>query len=271
MIKREGDGSLVTGINSGYPSSTASVTGKMGCEYDARQVGEKISVKPTISGGSCLHCFAHTKSDLKSLTESQVNEISHSKQGKSFKKNDVLIAQGGLVDHIFCIRAGLVRLDSVGNDGHSVTLGFLEGGDLVGLGPVLAKQSSHFSATVVEPTYACAVPANMLARMVKETPQIALDYATTLLKELKSTQNRLLSSVDKDVEGRVAEALIYFKSSFPDYQFTRKELGEWAGTTTESAIRTLGDFESRGLIKQSGRSVEIVEMPELQSLAGIFV
>lgn len=270
-MKRDVEGNLVAGINAGQSSSQASVTTNVHCEHDVGHLNEKKSVKTNMSGGSCLHCLAHSKSELRSLTESQVNEISHAKQGRSYKKNEVLIAQGAAVENIFCIRAGLVRLDAIGNDGHSVTLGFLEGGDLVGLGPVLAKQTSHFSATVVEPTYACTVPAGMLARMATETPKMALDYTTTLLRELKSTQQRLVSSVDKDVEGRVAEALIYFKTTFPEYQFTRKELGEWAGTTTESAIRTLGDFESRGLIKQDGRSVEILEMSELQSLAGIFV
>lgn len=173
-----------------------------------------------------------------------------------------------MVSHVFCLRSGLVKLESTGEDGHSVTVGFVKGGDLLGLGSVLSRAPSQISAVAIEDTYSCSFSSTFFHQILKDTPDLAMKYMGSLFQELRETRQRLLSGVGKDVASRVAEALVYLKANYPDHNFTRREIAEWAGTTTESVIRTLSQFEDEGLILQNGRQITIQDAIRLRHSAG---
>jgi CRP-like cAMP-binding protein len=63
--------------------------------------------------------------------------------------------------------------------------------------------------------------------------------------------------VDKAAPERIAEAVLFLKENFADQSWTRKDIAEWAGTTPETVMRTLADFEEEGLIAQIGRKIEV--------------
>jgi len=70
---------------------------------------------------------------------------------------------------------------------------------------------------------------------------------------------------------RIAEALLFLREHFHEKNWTRKEISEWAGTTTETVIRTLADFEEEGLINQTGRLITILNREALLQKANISV
>jgi CRP-like cAMP-binding protein len=193
------------------------------------------------------------------------------KHPRKFKKGEKLFDQSDLLNFVFCFREGLVKLETVGEQGKTVTVGFIKGGDSLGIGSVLSNQPVSYSATAIEDTQACTFKGEVFRQVLRDSPDLAIKYMTDLFKELRMIQGRLLSGVDKDVPARVAEALLYFVTNIPDHKFTRKELADWAGTTPESVIRTLGDFEKENLIAQIGRRVEIRDAARLKELAGIIV
>jgi CRP-like cAMP-binding protein len=220
---------------------------------------------------SCRHCASFQTSGFDLIsTENQVR-LDNYKQSRHFIKNEKIFDQGDLVQHVYCLRGGLVKLESVGHDGSAMTLGFVRGGDLLGMGGVLSNQPSTISATAVEDTYACSFSAEFMRQILKDSPELSMLYMSKLFNELRETQQRLLSGVEKEVPSRVAEALIYLKSNYPNHQFTRKEIAEWAGTTTESVIRTLSHFEDEGLIEQAGRHIAISNARALSERAGALI
>ena len=80
-----------------------------------------------------------------------------------------------------------------------------------------------------------------------------------LSEDLKLADSKWTDQMDKDVPQRVAEAIIYLQDHFEHQNWTRKEIAEWAGTTPESVIRTLSQFEKAGLIDQTdGRNIKIL-------------
>jgi CRP-like cAMP-binding protein len=223
--------------------------------------------KPT----GCNHCVSFKKAGLHLASEDKVANMSQMKQPRHFKKNEIIFSQGETLSHVYCLRSGLVKLETVGEEGRTQAMGFISGGSILGFGLVLSKLPSNITAVALEDTYACAVSAELFTDIVAKTPDLAMMYLSDMFKELRSTQSRLLNGVDKDVASRVAEALVYLKNSFPDHNFTRKEIAEWAGTSTESVIRTLSTFEDEGLITQQGRHIHITDPSRLNSTAGAII
>jgi CRP-like cAMP-binding protein len=218
---------------------------------------------------SCNHCQSFQSAGFSLLNSENQKKLDNFKQSKHFKKNEIIFSPGSMPTHVYCLRSGLVKLEMVGEEGHTVTLGFMKGGDILGLAGVLSKGPMNIYATAIEDTYACAFAAHFFHQILQDTPELAMHYLSNMFNELRQTQQRLLSGVDKDVYARVAEALVFLKANYPNHTFTRKEIAEWAGTTTESVIRTLSQFEDDGLIAQTGRQIQIRDLGRLNHSAGV--
>ncbi|MCK6599626.1 MAG: helix-turn-helix domain-containing protein, partial [Bdellovibrionaceae bacterium] len=63
------------------------------------------------------------------------------------------------------------------------------------------------------------------------------------------------------------EAILFLQDHFKDQLWTRKEIAQWAGTTPETVMRTLSQFEKEGLIDQSGRRIIIIKRDKIQEKA----
>ncbi len=220
---------------------------------------------------SCRQCQSFQTTGFHLLSNQNQALFDNFKHAHNFKKGEVLFDQNDNIGSVFCLRMGLIKLETMGREGKSVTVGFIKGGEVLGLGSVLANQPVSFSATAVEDTSTCTFKGEVFRQVLRDSPDLAIKFMTDAFKELRLLQSRLLSGVDKDVPCRVAEALIYFVGNIPEHKFTRKELADWAGTTPESVIRTLGHFEEEQIIAQIGRRVEIRDHSRLQEIAGIIV
>ena len=76
----------------------------------------------------------------------------------------------------------------------------------------------------------------------------------------------------KHLRGRVAHILLYFSkevyhSEEFDLPLSRKEIAEYVGMTTENVIRTLSEFRKDGILKIYGKTILIVQMDTLKSIA----
>ena len=68
---------------------------------------------------------------------------------------------------------------------------------------------------------------------------------------------------------RGAEALFFLKEKFGNKKWTRKDIAEWAGTTPETVMRTLSDFQSNKIIEQVGRDIHIRDRRSLLKAANL--
>ena len=59
---------------------------------------------------------------------------------------------------------------------------------------------------------------------------------------------------------------IYYALEF-DLPLSRKEMAEYVGMTTENVIRTLSEFRKDGILKIYGKTIQIVQMDTLKSIA----
>jgi CRP-like cAMP-binding protein len=106
-------------------------------------------------------------------------------------------------------------------------------------------------------------------QLVEKYPDIALQFLARISRELRQAEDRFRSSVDKAAPERIAEALLFLKENFADQAWTRKDIAEWAGTTPETVMRTLADFEEESLIAQKGRRIEIKDRKALLERANL--
>ena len=69
--------------------------------------------------------------------------------------------------------------------------------------------------------------------------------------------------LENQILSRTAQAIIYLKDLYPEHNWTRQEIANFCASTVSTVIKAMAELEDMGLIKQQGRSIEILKREEL--------
>ena len=100
-------------------------------------------------------------------------------------------------------------------------------------------------------------------------PELGLKMIGQLGSDLDQVESKWVDQIDKGAPARVADALLFLDEKFSHTSWTRKEIAEWAGTTTETVIRALAQFEKEGLISQNYKNFTILNKQKLMDRSGL--
>lgn len=178
---------------------------------------------------------------------------------------EVLFHIGEEPKGLYSIASGLMKLESTSAQGAAHTLRILGPGGSLGYRSLFANEKYHSSAVAMEHTEICFIPKALVLKFFNEHPEVAMKLLCHLSKDLKVAEDKWMDQMDKGAGERIAEALVFLQDHFQHQGWTRREIAEWAGTTPETVIRTLAQFEKEGLIDQSsGRQIKIISREKLK-------
>ncbi|HEY1079485.1 MAG TPA: Crp/Fnr family transcriptional regulator [Bdellovibrio sp.] len=185
-----------------------------------------------------------------------------------FKAGQVIFYAGNDPLGIFTIQSGLVKLEVTSTTGAAHTLRLVGPGGALGYRSMFASEPYHASAVAVEDCELCFVPKAEIMNIFKEHPELAMKLLSHISKDLRLAEEKWMDQMDKGAPERIAEALLFLQDHFTHQNWTRREIAQWAGTTPETVIRTLANFEKDGLIDQTdGRNIRILSRDKLRERA----
>jgi CRP-like cAMP-binding protein len=177
---------------------------------------------------------------------------------RRYKSGQTLFEAGGEPVGLYKVNEGLIKLDSISPTGASHTLRLIGPGGLVGYRALFAGENYYATAIAVEESVVSFVPKNEILALFRDHPEAAMQFLEFLSRDLRLAEAKWTGQMDKDAAARIADALLFLQHHFPQQNWTRKEIAQWAGTTPETVIRTLANFEKEGIIDQSeGRAIQI--------------
>jgi CRP/FNR family transcriptional regulator len=99
-----------------------------------------------------------------------------------------------------------------------------------------------------------------------------------LADNLRKAEEQITSLAQKNVRERMAEALLFFKATYGvndtdsaiNFNFSREEIADFVGTSTETAIRLLSDFKKENLINLEGKKIMILNNTKLAHISGLY-
>lgn len=182
-----------------------------------------------------------------------------------FKSGQVIFYSGNDPLGIFTIQKGLVKLEVTSPAGAAHTLRLIGPGGTLGYRSLFANEPYHASAVAVEDCELCFVPKAEIMNVFKSHPDLAMKLLSHISKDLRLAEEKWMGQMDKGASERIAEALLFLQDHFIHQNWTRREIAQWAGTTPETVIRTLSQFEKDGLIDQTdGRNIRILSKDRLR-------
>jgi CRP/FNR family transcriptional regulator len=226
---------------------------------------------------SCSLC--QNKSNLFCcLTIDEKENLSENKGSNFYKKGQSIFYEGNQSHGLFCIYKGKVKLSKLGENGKDQVVRFAKSGDVVGYRSLFSNEPYQATATAMEDTYVCHLSADGFMKLITANPKLSWEAMKLLSKDLKNAEQHLINITQKTVKERIAEALLILYKTFGftennltlDISLTRAEIGDIAGTTTETTIRTLAQLKKEGVIELNGKSISIPNINKLMNIAAIY-
>lgn len=242
------------------------------------QKPQKMSKKIKIEVPNCKDCKVKDCSALFcNLSIDELEKLSYYKQDNFYKKGQAIFTKGKKSSNLFCIHKGKVKVYKLGAEGKEQIVRFANTGDLLGYRSLLSEEPYQASAIAMEDSIICALSKHNFNEILRNNNNLALKTIHLLASDLKESEKKMIHITQKPVIERVSEALLILKEKFNfdvdgktlNISLTRREIGDIAGVTTETTIRTLSDLKKENIIHLKGKHIEITNLPKLVNFANI--
>ena len=206
------------------------------------------------------------------LAPEEVELVRASKTQVLFRRDDNLTKQGAFASYVLFIITGLAKQYLEGNGSKNYNLRIIRPGDFVGLSSVFSKNVFNYSSIAVTDCQVFLVEKDAIATVVKQNGMFAYNIIKRYCEQNTDLFNVIRNLNYKQMNGRMADTLLYIESLKPEYPevfqlLSRKDIAEFAGISTESAVKLLKNFEKDGLIKLNDKDITLVNQNALQEIS----
>jgi len=198
-------------------------------------------------------------------------------QSRKYRSGMTMCVEGEPATHLFIIVDGWVKVFSVTDDGHEITLALRGGGDVVGeaAGEIAGRRSATMQA--METVDALVVGYERFSSFLDTHPSanrayrraMALRYSDAdmmLRRRTAMSGAQRLASLLLELAGRHgSQADFGIELSLP---LSQEELASLVGTSRATVARALSNWRKRGFIRTGPRRIALIDLPALRRVAG---
>lgn len=182
------------------------------------------------------------------------------------KRGERVYEAGDTPEGLYFVEKGLIGLTLIGLSGKEHLLRFFRHGQFFGHRSLFSKESYHGTAVVLEAATLQFVPKLVVQTVLSKYPELYEFLIYTLSKELRRCEIQRVMVLENQILSRTAQAVIYLKDLYPNHSWTRQEIANFCASTVSTVIKALAELEDRGLIRQEGRLITILDREGLLSL-----
>lgn len=206
------------------------------------------------------------------LSPEEIELVKASKTQVLFRKGDNLTKQGAFASYVLFVISGLAKQYIEGNGTKNYNLRIIKPGEFVGLSAVFVKSTFNYSSVALTDCQVFLVEREAIAQVVKQNGMFGFNIIKRYCEQNSNLFDTVRTIMYKQMNGRMADTLLYinsFKSENPEiFQLlARKDMADFAGISTESAVKLLKNFEKDGLIILDEKDIKILNREGLTELS----
>ena len=190
-----------------------------------------------------------------------------------FRKGQALLHQRQVVDRVFLLRSGRVKIAVSTAAGRELILAFRGPGELVGELSAIDEHPRSATVVALEAVAALALPHDAFRRYLLGHPAAMLILLRMVTRRLRDADDKRAESAAAPALRVVASRLLELGARFgePDGDAVRiaiplsqAELAGWAGPSLESVGRALKDMRDAGWIETGRRTLRVLDVDALR-------
>ena len=193
----------------------------------------------------------------------------------SFKKNQLIYAEGDDPEYLWCLLKGKVKKIKEGVGGRVQIIRLIRPVQYFGYRAHFAEEPYVSSAMAFEPSIVGSLPLKLVDEMIHKNIKLAWFFIRELSHNLGGSDTRIVNLTQKHIRGRLAEALIVLcdhygyeeDNSTLKIYMAREDIANLSNMTTSNAIRTLSSFVAEKIIVVDGRRIKIINENMLRKIS----
>jgi CRP/FNR family transcriptional regulator, nitrogen oxide reductase regulator len=209
------------------------------------------------------------------LSQSQVEEINSFFRESGFRPGERIYFEGDPAQRLYAIATGRVKLTRVTPAGKNILLDILAPGEFFGSLSLEANQEYPETAEALTDCCLLSIGVEEFQQIMVSHPTVAVKVMHALSERLKNAHESVRQLSAHPVEKRIAHALLQLGAKLGENKgvglliqvpFSREDLADMTGTTTETASRVISQFQKQGLLVTGRQWVAITDWKGLSSL-----
>jgi CRP/FNR family transcriptional regulator len=201
----------------------------------------------------------------------QLKQLSENHIVVSFKKGDSIIKQGTYSTNIIFLRKGLVKIHITGPYSEQIVK-LAKPPTYLGLPTTFGAKVNQYSITALEDCEVCFIDITVFRNLLKESEHFSFEIIQALCRYEIESFRRCANRTQKLTRGNLADVLLdfannIFQSDVFIIPISQTEIGNLIDTSRESVSRMLSEFEKDGIIRTTGKQMEIINKKSLELIS----
>ncbi len=205
--------------------------------------------------------FADLKKDDLEKLASMIRHI-------DYGADELIFMEGAPAFGFYLVFSGAVKVVKRSAKGKSQILKIVGPGGMLGETTLFDKTVHNAYAKTLVPSKVGFIERGDFFYFLERHPKVIFRFFERLSLELKAFQNKLAERSYASSKERLARLILALGKL--GVELSRGELAEMAGVSSKTAIRTLGELESRGIISLENRRIKILKEDYLKRLVEPF-
>lgn len=209
---------------------------------------------------------------FQTLSASEVDLVRNSKTQILFRKGDNLTKQGAFTSYTLFVIKGIARqyIEDDGQKSHNLRI--IQPGEFVGLSSVFTSKRFDYSSVAITDCQVFLIENEAINQVCNQNGEFAMSISKRYFEQNANLYDKLRKLLYKQMNGRMAETLLYLDSLKKEHSdlfqlLTRKEIADFAGVSTESAVKLLKRFEKDGLLELQEKDIHLVNHQSLMEIS----
>lgn len=200
----------------------------------------------------------------------------HERSGEEhYKAKAIIFKEGETLQNISIVKSGNVKIFSTYAGNSQRIYRFATEGQIIGHRGLGGDYTFPVSAVALTDTVVTNIPLPLFQSLLKANPHFCYYFMLFFAEELRRSEQQMKDLSTRNLRQRVASALLMNIKSFGfdtkdttrlNLTISRKDIAYLAGTTYESVIRTLSDFEKESLIVLTGKEIGVPDVKKLKAV-----
>lgn len=206
------------------------------------------------------------------LSPEEIELVRASKTQVLFRKGDNMTKQGAFASYVLFLLSGLAKQYIEGDSSKNFNLRIIRSGEFVGLSSVFSKHTFNYSSIALTDCQVYLVEKDTIANVAKHNGMFGFNIIKRYCEQNANLFDKMRTVMYKQMNGRIAETLLYLDGLKDENKeifqlLSRKDIADFAGISTESAVKLLKTFEKEGLIKLNDKDIVIDKREDLLEIS----
>lgn len=210
---------------------------------------------------------------FQALSPDETELFKGSKTQVQFRKGDNLTKQGAFASYVLFMAKGLAIQYIEGDNNKSFNLRVIQPGEFIGLASLFSTTNTfNYSSVAISDCQVFLVEKEAVMKVIEQNGKFGVSLIRRYTEQNISMFDALRTVLYKQMMGRVADTLLYIDDLIQNYPdvftlLTRKNLADFAGITTENAVKMLKTLDKEKVIKLKGKDIVLLDKAYLQELS----